>query len=193
MIHNNDLMFPHTKIEIAGLSGRAAILVDAMLDFIRMIAGHRPAIRLRQGWWWRWLPGPWRRAHITLGWTLWMREGAVELHPRRAVPLIAHEGVHWIQRFRWGRWGFAWRYALPWWRARIEAEAYAVEAHVYSAMHVGDLDQIIVEMGATIGGWTYLIGPGDHAALVRSYHDAPASDVRAWIGFTERTARESAR
>lgn len=193
MYHSDDLMFPRKGAAHPGLSGRATILVDAMLDFLRLITGHRPELRARRGWWWRCLPGPWRRAHITLGWTLWMRESAVELHPRRAVPLIAHEGVHWIQRSRWGRWGFAWRYALPWWRARIEAEAYAVEAHVYSTMRVGDLYTILAEMGATIGGWTYLIGPGDHAARVQSYYDAPASDVRAWIGFAERTAREAAR
>lgn len=193
MIHTNDLMFPRGKCSFPGFSSRAGILIEALLAFLGLITGHRPAIRARRGWWWSCLPTPWRRAHITLGWTLWMGEGAAELHPRRAVPLLAHEGVHWIQRSRWGRWGFAWRYALPWYRARIEAEAYAVEAHVYHTLKLGDIDELIRQMGGVIGGWTYLIGPGRHAARVRSYYEAPASDVRAWIGFTERTAREAAR
>lgn len=174
-------------------SARAAILADALLDFLAAAIGRRPGVRSRNDRWWTWLPTPWRRAHITLGWTLWAAEGTADLPPARAVGLLAHEGTHWLQRHRHGRWGFAWRYALPWLRATLEAEAYAVEAHAYNAAGDGDTDALIEQMGASMGGWLYLLGPGPHADRIRAHYACPDPDLRPWIGLVERAARAATR
>jgi hypothetical protein len=172
---------------------RATVLADALFSFLEAAIGRRPGVRPRTARWWSWLPGPWRRAHITLGWTLWLAEGTADLLPGRAVPLLAHEGTHWLQRHRWGRWGFGWRYVLPWGRARIEAEAYAVEAAAYNAMIPGEANVIIEEMGDSMGGWLYLLGKADHAARIRAHYANPAPDLAPWLGMVARAAHEAAR
>jgi hypothetical protein len=172
------------------LGPRAAVLVAALLTFLATACGRRPGLRARRSWIWRCLPGTWQRAHITLGWTLWVADGWRMAPAAPAVRLLAHEGVHWLQRARWGRWGFAWRYAVPWLRADLEAEAYAMEAHAADVMIAGEADLFLAHAERALSGWLYLLGPSPrHATRLAAHYACPAADLRPWLALVERAAR----
>ena len=174
------------------LGPRAAVLVDALLSFLASVCPKRPGLRARRSWLWRCLPSPWQRAHITIGWVLWVADGWRMAPPALAVRLLAHEGVHWLQRARWGRWGFAWRYALPWLRADIEAEAYALEAHAAEAANPGEAPFLLSHAEYALGQWLYLIGPSSrHAERLAAHYADTAADLRPWLALVERAARSA--
>jgi hypothetical protein len=175
------------------LGPRAAVLVDALLDELERTCPKRPGLRTRRSWLWRLLPGPWRRAHITVGWVLWVADAWRMVAPAPAVRVLAHEGVHWLQRARWGRWGFAWRYAVPWLRADLEAEAYALEARAVDAMHPGTMTNALADAAEALGSWTYLLGPSSrHAERLAAHYARPAADLLPWLALVERAARAAA-
>jgi len=84
---------------------------------------------------------------------------------------------------------------VPWLRADIEAEAYALEAHVIDVLHHGELDYgsadvALFQAAEALGGWLYLLGPSPrHAARLAAHYACPAADLRPWLGLVERAAR----